>query len=100
MVVNHGFMYADTKVKYAYGRGQTTAPNRPPSTGGRASLWRPIQSLSPHKCTSHLGFSLGLSELWEEVELEHALVVKTSFRMQRMSRVGNYDIKYRMGREG
>ena len=34
------------------------APNPPPSTGGRASLWRLSQSLSPHKCRSHLGFSL------------------------------------------
>ena len=49
------------KVGCAYGGGQATAPNPPPSTGGRASLWRLSQSLSPHKCRSHLGFSLGAS---------------------------------------
>ena len=32
--------------------------NRPPGTGERASLWRPNQSSSPHKCRFHLGFSL------------------------------------------
>ena len=34
-------------------------PNRPPGTGGRVSLWPLSQSPSPHKCRSHLGFSLG-----------------------------------------
>ena len=33
-------------------------PNRPPGTGGRASLWRLSQSPTPHRFRSHLGSSL------------------------------------------
>ena len=33
-------------------------PNRSLGTGGRVPLWRLSQSTSPHKCRSHLGFSL------------------------------------------
>ena len=32
---------------------------RPSGTFERASLWRLSESSSPHKCRSHLGFSLG-----------------------------------------
>ena len=39
-------------------------PNRPPGTGGRASLWRLSQSSSPHKCRSYLGFSLVTVQTW------------------------------------
>ena len=39
-------------------------------TYGRASLWRLSQSSSPHKCRSHLGFSLALQpEPWSRLDL-------------------------------
>ena len=38
--------------------GQVSVSVRPSGTFGRASLWCLSQSSSPHKCTSHLGFSL------------------------------------------
>ena len=38
--------------------GQASVSVRPSGTIGRASLWRLSQSSSPHKCRSHLGFSL------------------------------------------
>ena len=44
--------------------GQTTEPGHRPSTDERDSPAQPRCSSSPLKCTSHLGFSLGLS--WRE----------------------------------
>ena len=42
-------------------RKSSAAPDHPPGTGGRASLWRLSQSSSPRKCRFHLGFSLVVS---------------------------------------
>ena len=39
--------------------GQAAVSVCPSGTFGRASLWRLSQSSPPHKCRSHLGFSLG-----------------------------------------
>ena len=39
-------------------------PDHSPSTDERASLAQPSQSSSSLECTSHLGFSLVVSHLW------------------------------------
>ena len=52
-------MYADTKVKCAYGGGPVAVTARLRRMGGRASPGYPGRSSAPHKCRSHLGFSLG-----------------------------------------
>ena len=56
-MVNHGFMFANTKVKYAYGGSHRWCRTTLQVQVEGLHLWRLSQSSSPRKCRFHLGFS-------------------------------------------